>query len=170
MKKMTHQRILASGFLFLGIILLVVYSCTNAGSGNDNEGQEKKDLPGHMIQPVSYLNIEIKDNFWRPKIEKNWKAGIRSDFKEASDEIDNFDIASGKKKGKRKGGSASDTNIYKIIQGVAYSLHSYPDPELENFVDSLIDRIVAAQQPDGYLNTYTLINDPGQEWKNLEEV
>jgi len=167
MKKNTRKRLIAFGSLFLSIFLITVCSCKNSGFRTDNKGTKEKDLFGYMIQPVSYLKVRIKDNFWRPKIEKNWKAGIRSVFKEASYEIDNFDIASGKKKGKRKGGPACDSDLYKIIQGVAYSLHSFPDPVLENFVDSLINRIVAAQQPDGYLDTYIIINAPDRKWKDL---
>ena len=164
----TRKILSFSGLLLISFILIIMSFRKKSEVKTDNQDNAKRDLLDNMIQPVSYLNVHINDNFWAPKIKKNWKAGIRSDLKEGSYEIDNFDIASGKKKGKRKGGVACDSDLFKILQGVAYSLHNYGDPELEKYVDSIIDRIVAAQQPDGYMDTYFIINDPGQQWKDLK--
>ena len=118
----------------------------------------------NMIQPVSYLNVKITDNFWKPKIALNGIAGIPSVFKQCAYSLNNFDVASGHKNGEHKGTAASDSDVYKIIQGAAYSLYHNRDKGLECFVDSLIDRIVASQQPDGYLFTYWTINDPKARW------
>ena len=96
------NRIVTSGSLFLCIILLVGYSCKNTESGNGYQGKEEKWQLGQIIQPVSYSNVRIDDHFWPPKIKKNWKAGLRSDFKEVTDEINNFYVATGKKIAKRK--------------------------------------------------------------------
>lgn len=80
--------------------------------------------------------------------------------------MNNFDIAS-KKIGKHKGNVAGDSDVYKIIQGAAYALSNTPDRELELIIDSLIDRIVAAQEPDGYLFTYWTVNDISKKWTDL---
>jgi hypothetical protein len=81
--------------------------------------------------------------------------------------MNNFDIASKKKMGKHKGNVAGDSDVYKIIQGAAYALSNTPDQELELIIDSLIDRIVAAQEPDGYLFTYWTVNDISKKWTDL---
>ena len=46
-----------------------------------------------------------------------------------------------------------DSDVYKVIEGAAYSLSVHPDPELDAYVDGLIAMIAAAQEPDGYLYT-----------------
>lgn len=62
-----------------------------------------------------------------------------------------------------------DSDAAKWIEAAAYSLHLFPDPELERTVDELIEIIAAAQDSDGYLNTYFTIKDRDKRWKNLLE-
>jgi len=119
------------------------------------------------IEDVTFQHVVVNDKFWRPKIDKNRLAGIRSALKEAAHDIDNFDIAAGKKKGKYSGDGGTDSNVYKIIQGTAYALSDTPDSDLEATIDSVIDRIVDAQQPDGYLSTYWTVNDLSKRWTDI---
>ncbi len=121
-----------------------------------------------IVEKVPFQEVTITDSFWRPKIEKNRVSSIRHALQEASQSIEYFDIAAGNKEGDHEGNLASDSDVYKIIQGAAYALHHTPDQELEATIDSVINRIVAAQQPDGYLFTYWTIKDPSQRWKDLE--
>ncbi len=60
-----------------------------------------------------------------------------------------------------------DSDVAKVLEGVAYSLAISPDRELEKYYDELIDLIVSAQQPDGYLNVHFTVADQDQRWKNL---
>ena len=62
-----------------------------------------------------------------------------------------------------------DSDAAKWIEAVAYSLVSFPDKELEAQADELIGYIAAAQDEDGYLNTYYTIKDREKRWKNLLE-
>lgn len=62
-----------------------------------------------------------------------------------------------------------DSDAAKWIEAAAYSLATFPDPELEKKVDELIDKIAAAQDEDGYLNTYFTIKDKEKRWTNLLE-
>lgn len=155
-------------FLLTAVCLIVVY-CAGPETGSEQESGAVQDgLPGQIVERVSFQEVTITDNFWRPKIETNRIAGIRHALEQASQSIEYFDIAAGKKEGDHEGNLASDSDVYKIVQGAAYALHHTPDPELEATIDSVIDRIVAAQQPDGYLFTYWTIKDPSQRWKDLE--
>src|SRR5439155_2233332 len=43
-----------------------------------------------------------------------------------------------------------------------------PDPALEKRADAIIDLVAAAQQPDGYLNTYYTLVKPKERWKNIQ--
>ena len=62
-----------------------------------------------------------------------------------------------------------DSDLAKWLEAVAYSLSLSPDPKLENTADELIDIIAAAQDTDGYLNTYYTIKDREKRWTNLLE-
>ena len=62
-----------------------------------------------------------------------------------------------------------DSDAAKWIEAAAFSLSSFPDKELEGRVDELIDLISAAQDEDGYLNTYFTIKDREKRWQNLME-
>jgi DUF1680 family protein len=58
-----------------------------------------------------------------------------------------------------------DSDVYKIIEGASYSLQTFPDPELEAELDTLIEKIGAAQEDDGYLYTYrTIMGDDSHSW------
>ena len=63
-----------------------------------------------------------------------------------------------------------DSDAAKWIEAAAYSLHNFPDPELEKTVDEFIEIIAAAQDEDGYLNTYFTIKDREKRWTNLLEA
>lgn len=70
-----------------------------------------------------------------------------------------------------------DSDVYKVLEGVAYSLQNYPDPELEAYADSLIGIIAKAQEPDGYLMTARTM-DPAhphprvgaERWKYINQL
>ncbi len=62
-----------------------------------------------------------------------------------------------------------DSDAAKWIEAAAYSLADFPDAELESKVDWLIEKIEAAQDTDGYLNTYFTIKDKDKRWTNLLE-
>jgi hypothetical protein len=62
-----------------------------------------------------------------------------------------------------------DSDFSKWIEAVAYSLTQYPDPELEKIADGAIDIVCAAQQDDGYLDTYYIINGKDKIFTNLKD-
>lgn len=62
-----------------------------------------------------------------------------------------------------------DSDFSKWIEAVAYSLASYPDKELEETADRAIDIVCAAQQENGYLDTYYILNNPSMAFTNLKD-
>ena len=62
-----------------------------------------------------------------------------------------------------------DSDAAKWIEAAAYSLADFPDSKLEDTVDELVEIIKAAQDNDGYLNTYFTIKDKDKRWTNLLE-
>ncbi len=61
-----------------------------------------------------------------------------------------------------------DSDWSKWIEAVGYSLTQHPDPELERIADEAIDLVCAAQNPDGYLDTYYIINGMDASFSDLK--
>lgn len=62
-----------------------------------------------------------------------------------------------------------DSDFSKWIEAVGYSLTQHPDPELERIADEAIDIVCEAQQEDGYLDTYYIINGKDKIFSNLKD-
>jgi hypothetical protein len=75
----------------------------------------------------------------------------------ATPRIKNFERVARAKGEPHEGIFYDDSDVFKALEAMAYSLKTHPNPEMEKKCDEWIDKIAAAQQPDGYLNTwYTL--------------
>jgi len=137
------------------------------------EATLKKDYP---IRPVDFTKVRIQDAFWLPRMETNRTVTIPFAFKknEETGRVDNFRKAAGLMKGPHTGKRYNDTDVYKAMEGAAYTLLLQPDPKLKQQLDDLIKVIGAAQEPDGYLYTARTVDPkhpaPGagaERWSNL---
>lgn len=88
---------------------------------------------------------------------------------EPSFAIRNFRIAAGMEQGAFGGFVFQDTDLYKWLEAVGYALAAAPDADLERIADEAIALVAAAQQKDGYLNTYFTVAEPGKRWTNLTD-
>jgi DUF1680 family protein len=124
-----------------------------------------------QLRAVAFTDVVIADEFWAPRMETNCKVTVPYDFKkcEETGRIDNFAKAGGLMEGKFEGIYFNDSDLYKVIEGAAYSLKSHPDPELEKYVDGVIERIAAAQWEDGYLYTFYSLPErqPEKRWTDV---
>jgi DUF1680 family protein len=115
----------------------------------------------YPIRPVPFTSVKVEDSFWAPRIKKNHDVTIpiAIDHCYSTGRVDNFLIAAKLKPGKfMTQYPFDDTDIYKIIEGASYSLQTFPDKKLEARIDTLIQYIQLAQEPDGYLYTCRTIN------------
>ncbi len=116
--------------------------------------QTNKDYP---IQPVTFNHVHVHDQFWAPRINVNAEITIPYVLQKCREtgRVDNFLKAAGKKAPENLTEYPfDDSDIYKVIEGVSYALQVKPNPELEKSVDTLIQIIGEAQEPDGYLYTF----------------
>lgn len=119
----------------------------------------------YALRPVPLASVHVADEFWAPRLETNRTVTLWHVFQqaEAAGEFDNFAKAGGMMTGPFRGSSpARDSDAYKTIEGAAYTLAERPDPKLEKYVDELIVKIAAAQEPDGYIYTARRITPPAQ--------
>jgi DUF1680 family protein len=112
------------------------------------------------IEPVSFSKVSITDAFWKPKIDKvatKTLAACIYQTEVATPRIKNFERVARNKGEQHEGIFYDDSDVFKALEAMAYSLKTHPGAEMEKKCDEWIDKIAAAQQPDGYLNTwYTL--------------
>ncbi len=130
------------------------------------------------FHPLGIKNYEVKDSFWSPKMEMvrtkmipyQWKA-LNDQVTDAAPShcIQNFKIAAGMEEGKFEGCVFQDSDVAKWLEAVAYTLAWKKDEKLEALADSVIEIIRKAQQPDGYLDTYYIINGLDKRWTNLAD-
>jgi hypothetical protein len=122
--------------------------------------------PDYPIKPVSFTAVHLNDEFWAPRIEINRTASIPSAFEqcELTGRVKLFERAAAVLRGDRNvdtrppGYPFDETDLYKVIEGASYSLSVTPDAKLDAYVDGLIAKIAAAQEPDGYIYTTRTID------------
>lgn len=114
----------------------------------------------YAIQAVNFTKVKLTDNFWLPRLKTNHNITIPASFErcDKTGRVKNFEMAAA-----RSGKFCTiypfdDTDIYKTIEGASFSLSLFPDKKLETYIDTLITKVAAAQEPDGYLYTARTID------------
>jgi hypothetical protein len=118
---------------------------------------QPKDYP---VQGVNFTAVHFTDNFWLPRMKVNHTVTIPASFArcESTGRVKNFEMAAAHSGKFCTTFPFDDTDIYKTIEGASFSLSLFPDKKLEAYIDSLIDIVAKAQEPDGYLYTARTIN------------
>ncbi|MDN3584544.1 glycoside hydrolase family 127 protein [Mucilaginibacter flavus] len=119
---------------------------------------QQKDYP---IQPVAFTSVKVTDSFWQPKMEVNANVTIPYVLEQCkkNGRMDNFLRAAKQLDGdKLSEFPFDDTDVYKAIEGASYSMQNKKNPELDRYIDTLINIIGAAQEPDGYLYTFRTVH------------
>jgi len=150
--------------IFFAIGALLVWppiSCNRSG-GTD-----------YPYTAVSLTAVKLTDSFWAPRLETNRTVTIpfALEQSESTGRIKNFEIAGGAAQGSFCSKYPfDDSDVYKVIEGAAYSLMVHPDPQLETKIDEIIAKIAAAQEEDGYLYTARTIDpaNPPVDWVGKE--
>ena len=136
--------------LFISTLLTAQFSWCTAQSG-------------YPITPVPFTSVKVTPGtFWGQRLEASRNTTIPLAFSKCESEgrYKNFENAAQHLIDPSKvfkvngvGDSFDDTDPYKTIEGASYILQTYPDKKLRAYVDSVIDIIATAQEPDGYLYT-----------------
>lgn len=129
-----------------------------------------------VAQALPLKHVLIEDCFWAPRLEVNRQRGIAYQYEQlcAVGAIDALDLS-------RPAGPLPipanphnqvtpvmwwDSDVAKWLEAACYSLTTHPDPQLEGLVDAVIAKLAAAQQTDGYLNSYFSGREPDKRWTN----
>ncbi len=122
--------------------------------------------------PVFFNDVKINQGliYERMRAHKSRTIPICVENCESSGRINNFKKAAGRMEGEFVGKYYDDSDVYKVIEGIAYTLMLEKDDVLEAKADEWIDIICDAQQDDGYLVCYFIMgvnNLP--RWSDMEK-
>ena len=112
--------------------------------------------PHAKLKSVPIHAVTIREGFWYGRRAANVNTNIPSMGKllEVNGRMDNFKRLTGKSDAPQRGPVYSDSDIYKWWEAIGFALQSGNNPSLRAMVENTAKDVIAAQQPDGYLNTY----------------
>lgn len=143
------------------LLFLAIITCTKVFS----------QTPSQKFEFVNFSRVNITDNFWKPKIDKVATVTLKACIYQTeikTPRIRNFEKVARNDGEKFEGIYYDDSDVYKALEAMAYALKTHPDSALEAKADEWIDKVAAAQLPDGYLDTYFTLRDLKQRWTNIE--
>ena len=144
-------------FLLLAVCLAGV-SCT------------QKPVSSKLITNVDFTDVSIEDSFWSAQLKKHKEAVLPTcitQIEDSTGRMQNF-INAGKRSGRHSGIFFDDSDVYKALEGIAYSLAVDPDPALEAKADEWIGHIASAQLEDGYINTFYTLTGLDRRWTDMD--
>ncbi|MEM3425829.1 MAG: glycoside hydrolase family 127 protein [Thermoproteota archaeon] len=128
--------------------------------------------PYAKLRPVPVEEVELKNGFWAKRLKKLREVTIPSQYEllENTGRIFNFRRAAGREKGGFQGLVFNDSDVYKWVEAVGFLLASGFDEKLHSVVEKVVNDICAAQDDDGYLNTFFAFENRAQRWTNLRAM
>ncbi len=116
----------------------------------------------YPIQAVPPSSVKVQDTFWAPRLETNRRVTIPHNLREleAQGSLGGFALLAGRTGEKYHGYMFGDSDVYKTLEGIVYSLRDHPDRALAARLEQLIGAIAAAQAADGYLMPHIQLTEP----------
>ena len=121
------------------------------------------------LRPLSVAATRLTDHFWAPRRAINRAITLPEQHRLCVEtgRFDNFRRAAGSWQGPFQGRVFNDSDVYKWLEAVAWTLATDDDPALRALADEAIALIAAAQGADGYLNTYFTFEREAERWTDL---
>ncbi|GAA2078109.1 glycoside hydrolase family 127 protein [Microbacterium hatanonis] len=123
------------------------------------------------LRPLGLGEVRITGGFWgdRQRVNATHTLSHIGDRLESEGWLPNFDLAAaGTLPAGRRGREFADSEIYKYLEALAWEIGRSDDVELEETFRSVVARVTAAQEADGYLNTNFGRDGQGARWSDLE--
>jgi DUF1680 family protein len=122
------------------------------------------------LRPIDARGVAIRDGLLADRQRVNREVTLLrgAEELEAAGTLDNLRIAAGRASGERRGMVFSDSDVYKWLEAIAWERGREPSAELERLARDTSELVAAAQEPDGYLNSWCQVVDPGWRWTDLE--
>jgi DUF1680 family protein len=147
---------IAVPLLSLPLLLLTANAQTQGNSWKSEGIINTATSPYAKLHSIPVRAVKMGEGFWSSRMRTNVEQSIPSllQLLEEHGAVDNFRRLTGRKNVARKGPLYTDSDLYKWMEAVAFVLQSGDNPKLRATLDSLVEEVLAAQEPSGYLNTY----------------
>ena len=124
------------------------------------------------LQPLDTSAVNIDDEFWNPRLQTNREVTLAHQYEQMREtgRVDNFRKAGDLIDGEFEGRRYNDSDVYKWVEAASNVLATREDADLKTNVDDVVAAIAAAQDGDGYLNTYVTLECPDKKWTNLGQL
>ncbi|OZM75774.1 glycoside hydrolase family 127 protein [Pseudonocardia sp. MH-G8] len=123
------------------------------------------------LRPLAQGEVEITGGFWGQRQEVNATATLEhcQEWMERVGWIGNFRAAvEGRVATDRRGREFSDSDVYKLVEAMAWEVGRTGDPAVDERLRDLVATIAAAQEDDGYLGTKFGRPGQGPRWSDPE--
>ncbi|MGQ0601213.1 MAG: beta-L-arabinofuranosidase domain-containing protein, partial [Anaerolineales bacterium] len=123
------------------------------------------------LTPVPVTAVTLEDEFWAPRQRLNREASLPHMHRMLTDtgRIAAFYLNFERAVPAPIVEIFGDSDVAKWVEAASAALATQPDPALAAQLERVVERILAAQQPDGYLNTHFIHAQPDMRWKNLRD-
>jgi DUF1680 family protein len=123
-----------------------------------------------VLRPLPLGDLRLTGGYWADWQQRNADTVIAhcEDWMERIGWIRNFDAAATGEPFEHAGIEFVDSEVYKLLEAMAWQLGLQPDGDLTERYERLVERVAAAQDVDGYL--HTSFGRPWQRprWSDLE--
>jgi uncharacterized protein len=125
--------------------------------------------PHARLRPLALDDAVISDGFWADRRRLNRERLIPDGARqlEAAGNLHNLRAAAGRAEGRFRGLVFMDSDVYKWLEALGWELANEPSHQLAAEADDVIELIAAAQDGDGYLNSYYQVARPAERFSNL---
>ncbi len=123
------------------------------------------------LAPLPFADVRLDDPFWSPRQAISRTVSLPHMYQMLVDtgRIGAFDLNFERAVPSPIVLIFGDSDPAKWLEAASYALVNQADPALAQLVDQVADKIIGAQQPDGYLNTHFTVTQPEMRWKNLRD-
>jgi DUF1680 family protein len=123
-----------------------------------------------FLKAINHGTVKFTNGFWAERQLINRKVSLRHGYAmlNKAGNLHNLKLAAGLESGNFRGINFYDETVYKWLEGLGWELGRVPDEELQALADEVISLIAAAQQPNGYLNSYYQVVEPERKWTDLD--
>lgn len=143
-------------------IVLLPWLCVANLHAMDSSGEH--DYP---LEPVPFNEVGLEDRFWLPRLKIQAETTVPHALKQTEPAVERLRLCA---QFTTIGGGPLpqphrfiSSDLFKVMEGAAYTLMIKPNPKREDKLDAIIDVIAAAQQDDGYLYVSHICGNPNPD-------
>ncbi len=124
------------------------------------------------MAPLPLANIRMTDQFWSRWQRVLVETTLPSQYGQlvSTGRLENFRRAGKREQGGFQGLYFNDSDVYKYLEACAYGLCAHESTAVRGQMNEVIALVEAAQEADGYINTFFQLMHPDLKWRNLNSL